>query len=365
MTNKIKSLSLLALASLTTLSFGAEFGAKGKSTEKIRINGRLHAQFESINTDYSSEADPHTVNEFIMRRVYLGAKGTLENGMSGEINANFAGSKGEGKLEKAIVKYSANDALDLNFGYKKTPIGFEETTSSSKIKTVERSIATRYFTEQLALGARMTGVHANGELDGGFYYDLSLTNPKQGTVGKNTGADENVLAYSGRIGFEGSNDSFEYDLGAYAGSFSDIVKAGEEATIYGLFGDFTFGIFSLTAEVMQAGLEGVKAGGSDADALGYYIMPALEVSDNFDIVLRYANIDSDGGEMVDLGETSRRAPTGTTESFNEADAYYIGGNWYVDGNNVKVTFGYETASYETAGVNADVDSFRVRLQLLF
>ncbi|MGA1128356.1 MAG: porin, partial [bacterium] len=62
----------------------------------------------------------------------------------------------------------------------------------------------------------------------------------------------------------------------------------------------------------------------------------------------------------------RRANDGAAKTYDEARSYYIGGNWYIDGDNLKLTFGYEFADYEAnGGEDADVDGLRARLQILF
>ena len=50
----------------------------------------------------------------------------------------------------------------IDIGQKKVPFGVEETTSSSKLKAIERSAVNRQFAEQLKFNARHTGIFAKG-----------------------------------------------------------------------------------------------------------------------------------------------------------------------------------------------------------
>ena len=341
---------------------GAEFSAKGKSTEKIRLNGRIQAQFENLKTEDSAAADPATVNHFMMRRIYLGAKGTLMSGVTGEINTQFSGSKGEASLNKAFITVKPHEGGKLSFGYTKLPVGYEETTSSSKIHTVERSIVTRYFHEQLDLGGRYLGIHYSTGA-GPLYLKGSITNDTQKSVSGNTGAEDNVFAVSGRAGIKGSTESFKYDAGVYGARFGDETKASEDETItFGAYADLSFGVFGLEAEVMSGNFDN---GSTDSSPIGYHIMPSLKINDHFDIVARYAYLDGDSAKDIDISDTSRKAPDGSAGDYVEANSYYFGGNWYIDGHNLKVTAGYEMAEYQADAGDADVSGFRARLQLLF
>lgn len=359
----MKSLKLGVITSALlcgSLALGAaEFSAKGKSTEKIRFNGRIHAQFDNLSTDDSGAADPATKNNFLVRRAYFGIKGTLVNGVTGEINGNFA--SGTGELDKALITIKPMDDTKVSFGYDKIPVGYEETTSSSKIKTVERSIVTRYFTEQYDLGARMEGAFIEGKA-AGFYYEGAITNGVQGSQDGKTADTNNQLALSGRVGLKGKSDSFKYNVGAYGVNFGDETKAATEGTlVYGAFADLDFGIVNLQGEVISGDFDN---GATDSSPLGFHIIPTISLNDSFDVVLRYASIDGDGAK-VDISDTFRRAADGAAGKYEEAQSYYIGGNWYIDGNNLKLTFGYEMADYEDAAGDSDVSGFRARLQILF
>lgn len=138
--------------------------AKDKLVESITFSGRIHGQWDLLSTDYDNAGNPDDTNNLFLRRVYLGAKAKFAEGLSGSINANFAnGSDGTAELEKALLGWDFADNHTLEIGFQKVPYGYEETTSSSKIATVERSVGTRYFTEDLDLGARHTGLFLSGE----------------------------------------------------------------------------------------------------------------------------------------------------------------------------------------------------------
>ncbi len=356
----ILKLGLAASMLCSSLAYGVD---------QVTISGRLQPTIQSISTDYSgAQVSPHTVNEFILRRVYLGVDADLGNEWSGNITTRFNDTDGGSSLQKAIVSYNKSDLINIDFGYKKVGIGYEETTSSKSISTVERSIATRYFLNQLDLGGRLTGVHVNGNWNNGFYYQAALTNPTQENVGSNNGADSNVLAVTARLGYTGTSGAATYDVGGYMGLF-DEQNGAQESNVWGLYGNVQVGMFDVTAELISANIE---TAASDSDPTGFYVTPVFKLNDKVDLVVRYSNVDSDSG-LIDISDTTPNAAEadlsafGSNVGFDEASSWYFGGNWYLE-ESIKVTFGYEFSNYEGLQIglgDADVDAFRARLQLLF
>ena len=288
------------------------------------------------------------MNEFIIRRAYFGIKGTLTNGVTGELNTDFG--PGNGKVERALITVAPYEDAQFSFGYTKVPVGYEQITSSSKIAAVERSIVTRYFIEQYDLGSYMTGIHLGGNV-GSFYYKASVTNPTQGNIASNTDGKENELAVSSMMGFKGKRDSFNYDIGIYGIRFGDETKAAtDESIVYGGFAKLAVGIFSIEAE----GIAGVfDDNATDTKPYGFHVMPVVKIGERFDFVCIYSFLDGDKTK-IDISDTFRRAKDGSAGLYDNAQAYYIGGNWFIDGDSLKLTFGYELAGFEV-GAASDTD----------
>ena len=117
--------------------------AKSKAIKGIKLTGRVHFQYDNISNDFNDT----TQEGFYFRRLYLGAETKFSDDWYGKLIANFGGQDGDAVIDSALVGWDAHEMADLQFGYQKVPFGYYETTSSSKIKTVERSIANRYFIE--------------------------------------------------------------------------------------------------------------------------------------------------------------------------------------------------------------------------
>lgn len=338
--------------------------AKDKAVKSIQISGRIQGQLDALSTSYDNASDPNSETNLFLRRVYLGVSASFTDNLKGVFNANFANDgDGVGEIEKAIIEYGFSDNHTLAVGYQKTPIGYEETTSSSKIKAVERSVATRYFTEQLDLGARHNGIYVEGEYDSGLYFTVAATDPEQGDVSSSSATDK--IALWGQVGWEGDVGAGSLDIGAAVAHIPETLSSGDTDMIWNAYANYKAGNFAIMAELLGAKLEGY----GDAKPLGYTIQPTFKINSDFELVARYSSLDADGGIGADISSTSRRAPENGGAKYDDVSAYYIGGNWYIRGNTLKLSAGYEWANYDDnlsgSQGDADVDGFRTRLQILF
>ena len=108
------------------------------------------------------------------------------------------------------------------------PFGFQETTSSSKIKTIERSAANRFFADDIDFcRASHAGLFAKGDLGGGLSYSAALVNSAQGEGSKLMGASNasNDLAYFGRLQWKNDGLTIGVDGGHQSNNY---VKSGNK-----------------------------------------------------------------------------------------------------------------------------------------
>ena len=115
--------------------------AKDKAVETLTISGRIQGQWDLLSTSYDNAPDPNSENNLFMRRLYLGAEAKFADNLKGYINMDLGnGAEGTSELEKAIIELGLSEHHTLTVGFQKVLYGYEEYTSSSKIKAVERSI---------------------------------------------------------------------------------------------------------------------------------------------------------------------------------------------------------------------------------
>ncbi len=361
-----------------------------KAAKKIKISGRLQGQYEFINTDQSYDNMSDNTSSFILRRIFLGATADLGSGWKGEIIADFAAKD---YIEKAFIsKNFKNDYLngDLDFGYKKINFSVEETTSSSKLISIERSLATRYFAEgnngrRLGVAARHVGIFYNGKIlenIEGLKYGFSITNAYNGGMTKAPANATNGLMYAANVLYSFKVDDAKFTTGlnlAYANSMN---VAGEKGNVGGYYLGFnpyikgSFKGFDFFGEFLAADMEnGIYSAMKDNFVMG----ANLGVEYKFDIgefgkiapVVRLSWLDTDG-RGIKMSDGVRDADLGGVgKAFSRGKSIYVGLNWYIMGNTVKYQLGYEYAYLDGAAYgatdygNSSASAVRTQIQILF
>jgi phosphate-selective porin len=345
---------------------GVSFSSKGKETVKLRFNGRLQFQYDALDAE-NQVGDKPSTNHFYFRRLRFGAKATHENGLYAETVFDFAGD--DLSINKALAGYEYSDALNASFGYNKVPFGFQETTSSSKIKTIERSAANRFFADDIDFSGKHAGLFAKGDLGGGLSYSAALVNSAQGEGSKLMGASNasNDLAYFGRlqwkndgltIGVDGGHQSNNYVKSLNDDKEVDPDEPPFDVTAFTGYVNYKFEGLDLLGEYFSGDL------GNQGDVDGYALRAAYKMG-KFEPVVRYSHVKADTFE-IDTDELIRRAPSVNVDGADaEIDSYYVGVNYYHN-KAVSLMLGYEIADAEdSAGNTNDVDGLRARVQVLW
>jgi len=334
-----------------------------KYITSVTLTGRFQTQFFDAGTSIDGfqnaapavpPAHPVASEHFLLRRIYLGTTVKFVDGFSGVVNYDFANLS----FDAAYIEWKQSDAFAIDAGFRKAPFDYEEVTSSGNLKAIERSPVTRYFDEtnngrRLGAASYRTGLFAGGTEDGFFYNEYSgdsssgTTVNGDGGVGNYSNNTDNNLAYYGTGGYAGKFTNGSYKFGAEAGDLPDqggpgtSVGVGNNLSIYGLFTDITAGAFELQGEWLDSNDENaVTTYGvvHSAKPTGYWVQPSLFiVPKRLEAVLRYSYLDSDD-RGVALSDGIRGATSGGT--MDKMDELYIGGNWYIIGNDVKLQFGY-------------------------
>ena len=342
---------------------GVTFSAKGKETVKLRFNGRMHFQYDSLDAD-ANGTDLDSTNHFYFRRLRLGVKATHENGLFAETVVDLA--ENDLSIDKAVAGYEFSEAFTGMVGYQKVPFGFQETTSSSKIKTIERSATNRFFADDIDFAGRHTGLHAKGKLGGGFSYAAAIVNGAQGEGSKLLGSAEasNDLAVFGRIQWSGDDLTLGVDGGSQSNNnvadVADKEDVARDVTAFTGYANYKFEGLDILGEYFHGDFD--DAGDVD----GYAIRVAYKI-DKFEPVVRYSHLKSDN-ILIDADELIRRGPKGGTVEGqdNEIDSWYVGLNYYHN-KAVSLMGGYEFAEVESGSSanDYDVDGLRARLRVLW
>ena len=348
---KLFALSCFIGANLLQANEGLSLKAKGKETIELRFNGRLQAQYDSL----TMTGKPST-NHFYFRRLFLGAKAKLSNGIYAESVFDFAGDENpEVAFDKAIIGYKFDNGVTGVLGFQKVPFGFEETTSSSKLQTIERSAINRFFADDIDFSSRHMGVHAKGELDSGLSYAWAVVNSAQGEGSRlggasNTSAD---MAYFARLQWKQDDVTIGVDYGDQA----ENLVTGADVSAFTTYINVKSGDLNFLGEYFEGDL------GAGNDTEGYSLRASIR-NGKWEPVIRFSSVESDW--KIDSDELIRRAPNGggLSGSGCELDSTYVGLNYYYS---KAVTFmaGYEDAESTDGATTIDMDGLRARVQVLW
>lgn len=354
--------------------------ANGKSTDRISAGMRMQIQYAHLDTDIrGAAADPAAVDHFFLRRMYF----TLKAGLGPEWGATMTYDFASSGYDDAYVEWKPAADLTFNFGLRKVNVAYEERASSGDVRALERSSVTRYFVESnngRRLGAASYRIGAF--LDGfkpintttNVVYSAAVTNPERSenfTIASAPGdGGNNRPALWANVGVSGKvQETRTWIAGIGAGFLPDQggfgtanLGRGADLTLYSAYTDIQFDRFGLMAEYLTADVENGAAAGGDAQPSGFFIQPTFLVTASLEAVVRYAWLDTDG-RGVTLSDVIRSAASGGT--MNTSTEWYVGGNWYLRGNDLKYQLGlvYGKTRDTVTGAPAEAKAVGVRSQM--
>jgi len=402
---------------------------KDGAVKGLKLEGMIQAQFDFLSTkdNGGGTVTPTSTDEFLLRRVYLGALADLGNGWNAEIVLDLAATDGsnqpsggpgaatpvagstlntaigQNQFEKVLISKNFSDlAGTLGVGERKVDFTQEEQTSSAQGKTVERSVVSRFFDEsygnsisgRLAFADRHTGIFWNGTIPAlpGLYYSAAVTDGVQNENLQFTNPGGlNRLGYWAALGYKGKLAGFTYDFGINTGLSQDqnsvnISQVTPASTVnqantdwgYNPYLRLDYGNFELSAEFEQVTIDhgrgATPATATRAAPYGFQITPSYKITPEWELVARYAYLDTNG-RGVAIKDVARDGENvlGAATLFNNVSSFYAGVNWYIVGSAVKLSAGYElddfynrgAAGSAFAGPSADVQGFRTQLQVTF
>lgn len=336
-----------------------EWSMKGKDTTSIRFNGRLQVQYDNLSSEVNG-VSTETSNRFYFRRLFFGAKAKLSNGFFAETVYDFAGE--DISLDKAFIgkKFDFLGGYTLKAGYTKVPFGFEETSSSAKIPTIERSAINRVFADDSDFSGRHLGLHAKLDLGYGFSIAGSAANAHQGDFSKASDGATDEMGYWGRIQWANDFLTVGADAGFTADANDSSTGGDQNAEGYTAYINYNQGGFNVLGEYFTGNPFGQSVNGATS---GFAIRASYKLG-KFEPVIRYTALEQDDAN-IDFDELIRRSNDSATGA-TELESLYVGVNYHYS-KSVKFMLGYEDASAEDADGNEvnDTTGFRARLQLLF
>src|SRR5690625_1057747 len=309
----------------------------GDHFKNFRIRGRIQAQAAYVYSRDDDDSEDYSTVE--LRRVYLGVQGTLFQNVRAQIDAILLpGSNLD--LRSAFLQWREYEEAFVKVGYDRPVFGFEHTTSSTTILTVERSTVT-----QTIVPDDTVGVAVDGKLSS-FGYGIGIyTNRDNGNI---SGEGRYLYSLSGSwraddLLPENQKLQFRTDL-----LFNDdnvgigtsdspnfLYKRGVSVSGHYVLNDFDFRAEYLYADSF------------DSDAThGWYVMPSYFITEKLQVVGRYEQLHSDANEG--LRSPNRYARRAIDQNGDRFKAIYAGTNYYFKGDANKVMFGVELSELETS-----------------
>lgn len=382
--------SLLALVSVVFLSAqDIQVTPKSSKITDLKFSGRIQGQWDGIESDPTTATEDR--NHFYFRRLFLGGHAKMGENWGGDIVLDFAASPNseDGKadqvfIEGASVWYKTGQGYRFDLGQKKVPFGLEETSSSAKMKTIERSAVNRQFAETLKFNARHTGLFASGNFGAsGLSASAAIVNSGQNHNSKDSALNDglygyasNDFSYFGRISFKNEVDDLSYLFGVEAGVHQNEATKADNTTAWNIFTRIGKGPFEFEAEYMS-GTADVAGGDHDHD--GYSLQGCYTIDrenkGDWELIYRFSTVQGKGSQdLVSAKEIIRRtnftkdSKGGPWEMVDEFDQHYLGVNYLFNGHDIKFMLGYEMndlTDTEENGGSQNIDGLRARLQFLF
>ncbi len=365
-------------SSATTRSAAIPITVATASTTRLTLGARLQTQFVALDSDLSGAADLASTQHFLLRRLCVTATADFAPDWRALIIYNFAANT----FDAAVIEWKQPD-FTAGFGHRMVNLGREQRTSNGVLKAIERSAPTRYFTEcqsngtRLGAGSYRVGAFIDGTHDH-LFWGAAVTNPEQAstlalTSGTGNGRTNTpALWLNGGVNLpvaDGGTLTLGTGLGWVPGQGGTLADPGHDLAVGSVFADLSAGRFSLLAELFAASNErGAAATATDATPWGAYVQPAWKFTPTVEAVLRISYLDTDGGGAT-LADAVPGAPSPAGATFDRVTETYLGGNWYLHGNDVKVQAGLVHARATDAlsgpASSATTTGLRSQLQVNF
>ncbi len=338
--------------------YGTLYEGEGFIRE-IALNGRYHGQY--IDQSEEIVGGNNGFHQWQHRRARLGLDIKFANNIKFSSSLNYSDGSGtngaltEGRFfnnfDELYLKWAPSKKQYVTVGKQKQKITREFSTSSKRIKTIERSHIVNEVADQKPwgvtvgfegagaaheVGAWLTGHdgdwntprfdsrlslsyrYEKGITDAtDFHFDYVFTNNSGGTV-------------NGRGSAPGGNDS----------PYEHVLAIGT---------DSDFGRFDLVTDLI-VGLNRESSGAIAAgdDTWGFVIMPTYEITEKLEFVAKYA--------YMDQGRNQRTQRFPSRQRVENYHTFYAGFNYYLCGDNLKLMAGYEYATGSELGTGNDISS---------
>lgn len=318
----------------------------GKET-KFALGGFIQANAETGGVPDSRYAGME--ERLLLRRARVNFAATFAEHFAARIEADFGansiagGSGARGQLTDGFIHWTRYPEATLKVGQFKTPFGFEQLASDTKLYTIERALSSDRLTVSRQIGATLGGDLAEKR----FSYTLGLFNGN----GVNTGNNDNDdFMFAGRLNgslLSGKSGAHTFmwtgGVNAFTSEDTGTSFSGRRSGL-GFDTQFVFGPAVLQAEWLQNKRDPLTGATSTSD--GWSLLGAWSFDRNWRGVVRYDTFDSN-----------------TALGAMETDEWTFGVDYLIKGDDLKFSINYLLGD-QPAAVGRD-DRLLGRLQVVF
>ena len=356
-------ISLVAIAVLgfahTTVAASESSGLAHSLREKVTFGISLQPQYDALSSELEIDGNKTTLesDRLFFRRAFLGAKAKLSERWRTQYLTDVSDHWVENQIVRLEWKASARNTF--RFGYEKMPFGYEDTTSSSKVKPIERSANTRFWNEVVGVGSYHSGVQLFSDLGHGFSSVVVISHNVKSDSAWPDIANGEFASYV-RIDRKGHDwAGRDYLLGI------DVARRASsrltDLTAASLHGWWRIGAYELSAEATTGRI--APQLGDAMKPVGWHAQASRFIGEAFELVARYSQVEGDGYGMK-IGSLIRKAPN-SGYKYDRVDSWYCGLNYTAVPNRLTLSVGYEYGTGANAVRTADyaketVNGFRLR-----
>jgi hypothetical protein len=326
---------------------------------EVSLTGRYHGQWISASQEYDGDRDGF--HQFQSRRSRIGFEiGILDN-ITFATEFNVTDSSGSNRnwqtgpvfndIDTMLIEIEG-DGWDLWIGKDKFKITREESTSSKRIKTIERSQIVNevvpgkpwgfnfgFATGEVehVIGLALTGSDEDDNRDSGWGLPTTEGSNAQFLYRLETPVNDVTTFYLDYLFTDMGYDS-EDDI---ASSYNHVLALGTTNALNDRLNLTTDLIFGLDRD----GTGDIPDG---EDTWGLVIMPTYAITEKLEFVAKYAYMDS--------GRTQRPQRYTDREELENCHTLYAGLNYYICGDKLKLMAGYEYMTADQYDSTDDITS---------
>lgn len=322
------------------------FVTPGGKAAKLTLGGFIQAHFEMGGTPDVRYAGMN--DRFLLRRARLNVNATFAEYFQAKLEGEFgagtinSATSTRGQLTDGFVQWNRYPEVTFRMGQFKTPFGYEQLYSDTKVFTIERGLVSDRLTVSRQLGGMLTG----DVLDKKLTYSVGAFNGSSINTSLNDNNDFMLVGRLNGVLLSGGADGkkFTWTGGINGFSTDDSGAFTGTRTGFGLDTQLVIGPGTFQAEWLEN--ERDPTTGATINTRGWSVLGAWAFDKHWRGVVRFDSIDTDTAAL-----------NATTEE------WILGLDYLIKGDDLRLSINYVIGD-QPAPLDRD-DRFIARLQAIF